>query len=117
MKINLNNKILLLGLTVASVLPNHANADLFKCVACSNKPANSSYTSSGNGSNNCSWTCNSGYHSTGSACERNSSSSSSGGNKNEGRACASGQRCDSGEYAGCTCPSGTRCYNGYCQSR
>ena len=29
--------------------------------SCTNKPANSSYTSAGNGTNNCSWTCNSGY--------------------------------------------------------
>ena len=40
------------------------------CVACSNKPENSSYTSSGRVYNekNCSWACNTGYFLSGSVC-------------------------------------------------
>ncbi|MGN0929684.1 MAG: hypothetical protein ACI4N3_03530 [Alphaproteobacteria bacterium] len=98
MKINLNNKILLLGLTVASVLPNHANADLFKCVACSNKPANSSYTSSGNGSNNCSWSCNSGYTKKGNTCCANPPAN----------ATLNANNC------GWSCNGGYKLYNGNC---
>jgi len=35
---------------------------------CSNKPVNSSYTSAGNGTNSCSWSCNAGFVQNGSSC-------------------------------------------------
>ena len=36
--------------------------------ACTNKPANSTYTGSGGGTNNCPWSCNSGYVQSGNSC-------------------------------------------------
>ncbi len=36
--------------------------------SCTNKPSNSFYTSAGNGTNNCSWSCNSGYVKDGGIC-------------------------------------------------
>ncbi|GAB5388802.1 MAG: hypothetical protein Alpg2KO_17700 [Alphaproteobacteria bacterium] len=48
-------------------------------VACSNKPANSSYTSDGNGGNNCGWSCNGGFTQSGSSCLANCSSGSADG--------------------------------------
>ena len=36
--------------------------------ACTNKPANSTYTGSGGGANNCPWSCNSGYTQSGNSC-------------------------------------------------
>lgn len=48
------------------------------CSACTNKPANSSYTGNAS-SNSCPWTCNSGYHknAAGTACEPDCSTSRS----------------------------------------
>ena len=43
------------------------------CSSCTNKPANSTYTSDGNGTNNCSWTCNPGYYKNGTSCPAPSS--------------------------------------------
>ncbi|MBD5398420.1 hypothetical protein HDR60_02860 [bacterium] len=75
-------------------------------------------------SESCFFGCLPGYHMTGSTAgdgsnrkiyscvsDNNSSSSSS---SWVGKTCQN--KCD-GEYTGCTCPSGTRCYNGYCQTR
>lgn len=53
-------KITLGVLTLATLSPK-ANAELFKCMACTNAPENAVYTSSGDGSSNCSWTCKDGY--------------------------------------------------------
>ena len=36
--------------------------------SCTTKPSNSAYTSDGNGSNNCSWACNTDYYKSGSSC-------------------------------------------------
>jgi len=44
--------------------PNNNNTR----TACSNRPSNSSYTSDGNGGNNCAWSCNSGYVQSGNSC-------------------------------------------------
>ncbi|MGN0929843.1 MAG: hypothetical protein ACI4N3_04345 [Alphaproteobacteria bacterium] len=114
MKINLNNKILLLGLTVASVLPNHANADLFKCVACSNKPANSSYTSSGNGSNNCSWSCNSGYTKKGNNCCANPPANATLNANNCGWSCNAGYKLVPSAGGGSSCEKSCIQYGNYC---
>ena len=35
---------------------------------CNNRPANSAYTSRGNGTNNCSWECNDGFYQSGNSC-------------------------------------------------
>ena len=36
--------------------------------SCTNRPSNSAYTSDGNGSNNCSWACNTDYYKSGNSC-------------------------------------------------
>ena len=76
-KMNKSYILTALGVVGSSLLNAPASADLFKCVACTNKPANSSYTSAGNGGNNCSWTCNSGYSKNGSLCCANKPADSS----------------------------------------
>jgi len=38
-------------------------------ISCTNKPTGSTYTTSGNGRNNCTWTCNSGYYLSGNTCK------------------------------------------------
>ncbi len=43
------------------------NRDNFR-YACTNKPANSTYTGSGGGTNNCPWACNTDYYKNGTVC-------------------------------------------------
>ncbi|GAB5388538.1 MAG: hypothetical protein Alpg2KO_15060 [Alphaproteobacteria bacterium] len=59
--------------------------------SCSNKPSNSGYTSDGNGSNSCSWSCNSGYTQSGSSCVQNNPCTSGGPFQYTGCSC-SGQQ-------------------------
>lgn len=42
-----------------------------ECSSCTNKPANSYYTGTGGGENNCPWACDSGYHADGGTCVSN----------------------------------------------
>ena len=75
-----------------------------KCSACTNKPANSSYTGNSN-TNNCPWSCNSGYHlnSTGTACESDTISVS----------CAPGKYIKQGsKTCSTTCPANRWCTGG-----
>ena len=57
-------------LLVMTTLPMTAKADLFKCMACTNKPANAHYTSGGINTSNCSWSCDSGYKNINNKCMR-----------------------------------------------
>lgn len=57
-------------LLVMTTLPMTAKADLFKCMACTNKPANAHYTSGGTDTSNCSWSCDSGYENINNKCMR-----------------------------------------------
>lgn len=57
-------------LLVMTTLPMTAKADLFKCMACTNKPANAHYTSGGTNTSNCSWSCDSGYKNINNKCMR-----------------------------------------------
>lgn len=57
-------------LLVMTTLPMTAKADLFKCMACTNKPANAHYTSGGINISNCSWSCDSGYKNINNKCMR-----------------------------------------------
>lgn len=57
-------------LLVMTTLPMTAKADLFKCMACTNKPANAHYTSGGTYTSNCSWSCDSGYKNINNKCMR-----------------------------------------------
>ena len=135
-KMNKSYILTALGVVGSSLLNAPASADLFKCVACTNAPEYAYYVTGSADikyDDDCHWECGKGFtknesankcecidgHITaGGCCAKNSSSSSSSsGNKNEGRACSPSHRCDEGEYAGCTCPDGQRCYNGYCQTR
>lgn len=57
-------------LLVMTTLPMTAKADLFKCMACTNKPANAHYTSGGINISNCSWSCDSEYKNINNKCMR-----------------------------------------------
>ena len=66
-----NKKKMNIGVLALCLVPNLANADtLFKCMACTNKPANAHYTSSGTNTSNCSWSCDSGYKNINNKCMR-----------------------------------------------
>ena len=82
------------------------------CTVCTNKPANSSYTSAtGNTSSSCPWSCNTGFqkNSAGTACEAKTYS------------CAAGQYLSGTSCVECPCgykcPGGTWTYNGGTQGR
>ena len=82
------------------------------CTVCTNKPANSSYTSAtGNTSASCPWSCNTGFqkNSAGTACEAKTYS------------CAAGQYLSGTSCVECPCgykcPGGTWSYNGGTQGR
>ena len=81
-------------LLVMTTLPMTAKADLFKCMACTNKPANAHYTSGGTDTSNCSWSCDSGYTKNDNLCCANKPDNSSYSSNNCGWNCNSG-------YASC----------------
>lgn len=63
------NKYLSNGSCVAVTTGNYSPAGNNEQLACTNKPANSSYSGpSSNGTNNCPWRCNSGYAQSGNTC-------------------------------------------------
>ncbi|MBD5397930.1 hypothetical protein HDR60_00280, partial [bacterium] len=92
--------------------------------ACTNKPANSSYTSAGNGGNNCSWTCNSGYTKKGDNCCANAPANAtlntndcgwtcnSGYSKN-GSLCCSGTLPENATYSSTSSCTSWTCKSGY----
>ena len=55
--------------TACSVGTYMANTGATACTACTNKPAHSSYSTSGGTTNTCDWECDSGYINTGTSCE------------------------------------------------
>ena len=102
--------------------------------SCTNKPSNSAYTSDGNGSNNCYWACDSGYHEDGGSCERNATACTNkpsnshytdngmSTNNSCSWACNSGYRnigasCQKIKKSnGSGCSSGSECSSGYCKT-